>query len=69
MAVKSDRKGNPVIYLALAVPGLLVAIAIYQSVARHTQWIGASRTLEVPARTLPANPANLIEAKDFKYVG
>ena len=69
MAVKSERKGNPVIYLALAVPGALLAIGIYQSVARHTQWIGATRTMEVPAQSIPSNPAKLIEAKDFKYVG
>ena len=48
---------------------MLVAIALSNSLARHSQWIGQPRAIEVPAQTVPANPATLIKAKDMKYIG
>jgi len=70
LATKSDRKGNPVIYLALTLPGVLVAVALSSTLARHSHWIGQPRAIEVPeSGTVPSNPATLIKPQNVKYIG
>jgi len=68
---KSARKGNPVIYLALALPGCLVAVAIASTVvARHRNWAAAPSAISAPnQRDSQSNPGPLIEPKNWRYIG
>jgi hypothetical protein len=69
---KSDRKGNPVIYLALALPGLLVVTALSKPLAtRYVRSMGEPKAVEAPLHPegQTINPATLIKPQNMKYVG
>ncbi len=65
---KSARKGNPVIYLALALPVLLTMIAVGRTLAaRYPRSAAEPTAIEAPG--LQSNPATLIKPQNVKYIG
>ncbi len=68
---KPARKGNPVIYMALALPGCLLAVAIASAVvARHRNSGAGPSAISAPdQRDSQSNPGPLIEPKNWRYIG
>jgi len=68
---KSDRKGNPVIYLALAMPVALAAFAVGNTLLiRHRHATLQPSAIDVPVHeSVPPNPNTLIKPQNVKYVG
>ena len=71
MTGKSDRKGNAVIYLALAMPVAMTAFAVGNTLLiRHRHAALQPTAIDVPAReSVPPNPNTLIKPQNVKYVG
>jgi len=69
LATTSDRKGNPVIYLALTLPVVLAAVAICNTIAQRSHRIGETRAIEIPASGRTTNPSTLIKPQNVKYIG
>jgi hypothetical protein len=65
---KSDRKGNPVIYIALALSGLLALSVIGRTLAAsYPRALGQPTNIEAPG--IQSNPASLIKPQSVKYIG
>ena len=68
---QSDRKGNPVIYLALALPVALAAVGVSDILATHYSHIADQpKAVVAPAHNeSQPNPATLIKPQNVKYIG
>lgn len=72
MTGKSDRKGNAVIYLALATPVALAVFAVANTLLiRHRHAALQPTATNVPPirESVPPNPNTLIKPQNVKYVG
>ncbi|MBF6568768.1 MAG: hypothetical protein IVW54_07830 [Candidatus Binataceae bacterium] len=62
------KNGNPVIFIALALPAMLVVIALSNTVrALYPQPVESRKAIEQPVRQ--SEPARLIPAQSMKFVG
>jgi hypothetical protein len=67
-AVESARKGNPVIYLALALPVAMAAFTVSTTLVAHHPH--QSKAIMAPTHEdSQSNPATLIKPQNVKYIG